>query len=111
MKWLITTVIIISSMALYGQKIEIVERSSTQRSVDSENEKLIRFTPDSTDIYSIKVVGPGGMKMTTPIRKEEISNNSFSEFTLNTRYWKRGTYFIIAENKRGTLATTRLTIR
>ncbi len=111
MKWCITVILVIISMTLFGQKIEIVEKTSNQRSAEIKNEKVVRFTADTTDVYTIKVVGPGGMKMTTPIRKEEILSQSLNEFTLDTRYWRRGTYFIIAENEKGALATKRLTLR
>lgn len=111
MKWSITAILAMISMTLLGQKIEIVERSSNQRTAEAKSEKVVRFTADTTDIYTIKVVGPGGIKMTTPVRKEEILSQSINEFTLDTQYWRRGTYFIIAENERGTLATKRLSIR
>lgn len=110
MKWYLATILVMISITLFGQKIEIVEKTSIQRSADIMNEKVVRFTADTTDVYTIKVVGPGGMKMTTPVRKEEMRSQSFNEFTLDTRYWKRGTYFIIAENEKGTLTTRRFTI-
>ena len=111
MKGCITAILVMISMTLFGQKIEIVERSSNQRSAESKTEKVVRFTADTTDVYTIKVIGPGGMKMTTPVRKAEILSQSTNEFTLDTRYWRRGTYFIVAENEKGTLTTRRLHIR
>ena len=99
MKECITALLVMISMTLMGQKIEIFEGSSNQRSAEVKTEKMIRFTSDTTDVYTIKVIGPGGIKMTTPVKKAEILSQSIKEFSLDTRYWRRGTYFIIAENK------------
>ncbi|MDH3649480.1 MAG: hypothetical protein OEQ53_07335 [Saprospiraceae bacterium] len=104
-KSLLAAVLGICANMAYGQ---IISLPKTQRSVNTH--QFYRFQAEQDDTYSIKIITPNGETIATPIKNKSMTLGGQVEFSFSTKYWKKGSYQIIAVGRRGARSTKRIKV-
>ena len=92
-----------------AQITEVIKRNGRQ--LQENSFRFYQFTSAESDTISIKVINPRGEIQTIPVRKQPSSSASKLDFRFNTRYWEKGRYTIVVENKKGTMYTKRMEVK
>lgn len=88
---------------LSAQKIDALPASKIENK--KANDKVYVMTVKDLGIYTVKILNPMGEIQTSPIKKKKYNSRERVEFRINTKFWKPGTYIIIAENELGVTFT------
>lgn len=104
----LSIIVIFIALPMSGQ-IEQMSTGNTEVFGNNQpNDKFFRLQHSNTDTISIKIIDPGGEIKSIPVKKQRITSRV--DFGISTKYWRKGWYTIIAENKNGFLYRKRFLV-
>lgn len=96
MKYILTSIssilICLLSLCSYGQnQLKVTQAEFTTK--DKIHDFNIPIQEDG--LYKISVLNPNGELISTPIQNRNFTKGQTAEFSINSKYWKAGSYSII----------------
>jgi len=109
LKYIIFLIGVFCISNLSAQKIDALPDSKIQNK--KANDKVYVMTVKDQGSYTVKILNPMGEIQTSPIKKKKYNARDRVEFRINTKFWKPGTYIIIAENELGETFTKKFVLQ
>jgi len=98
MKYLLTS-ILVSAICLIAQCSYGQNQLKTTQAEFTIKDKVHEFNIPITEdgLYKISVLSPSGELISTPIQNRNFTKGQEAEFSINSKYWKAGSYSILIE--------------